>query len=146
MGNKYLNMNRKLVISQDAGVTWLDVKGMVNPTMPNQEQEVYSSKPTDSGGYTEQEAVWETNGPVNFNLERDFADATHILIFNGIKLRKKWLFNIHNDDTGILAAAGTGQFTTATEGGTDGGVVVYTMVLTPNGAVDFEAAPQAPTP
>lgn len=136
----------KLVISQDDGVTWLDVKGASNLVHPPETLEVLDYKALDTGGVVERNATWLTNGDITFTIKRNPVDSTHDLIFDGVATRKQWLFNTYFENVATFADQGYAQFTSATRPGTDQGVNTYEMVLTPNGVVDRNATPATPTP
>lgn len=137
-------MSREVKISTVLPPTppvWQLITGGANVVNPELSREVHSYKATDTGGVVEQWAVWLTNGTFTFDLKFDDGNAVHIALQDAADANSQILVNTFLSDVALIADEFLGQVTSFTDAGTDGGVLVKSVVITPNGVVDRNATP-----
>ena len=118
---------------------WAYVKGAGNMINPQRTRAIHSFMPTDTGGTTEQWGTWLTNGNFTVDLKFNHADTVHTDLLALVDTNAQFLVHAYDDDTAVLADQFLAQLTDVVDGGTDGGVNVKSLVLTPNGTVNHAA-------
>jgi hypothetical protein len=138
------NMSRQVYISTVLPPTpavWQQVTGGANIVNPERTRELHSYKATDTGGVTEQWAVWLTNGTLTFDLKYDDGNSVHVALSDALLNNTRILVNTYLSDVALVSDEFIGQVTTFTDSGTDGGVTIKSVVITPNSTIDHGATP-----
>lgn len=138
------NMGRQVYISEVLPPTlavWQQITGGANVVNPSRTREVHNYKATDTGGVVEQWAVWLTNGTLTFDLKYDDGNAVHVALSDALTNNTRILVNTYLSDVALISDEFIGQVTEMTDAGTDGGVTIKSVVITPNSTIDHNATP-----